>query len=112
MKFKFVRDEEGREKIYVGDAIVARVQRTALGGHIIETGGLFGPVPGLEHDFSAAIGAIEEAYGHADERGFWDRRQAEDMIAKYGVWFDNECTVEVDVPATKNAASSLSGDDS
>lgn len=109
MLFTFKRDEEGRERIYVGDALVGAVRQSDGGAHIIDTGGVYDPVPGLEHDTSASVGVIEDAYGYADEAGFWSRRKQWSadipIVDECGPWIHNEIAVDVFVPTTSTSLS-------
>lgn len=100
MLFTFKRDDEGRERVYVGNVLVAEIVKRnwACGGRAIITDGVYDSVPGLEHD--ASFGAIEDAYGYADEAGFFV-----DAIS--------EVTVDVPVPATTTTLTLVSeGDES
>ena len=82
MLFRFTRDEEGTERIHVGEVCVARM-----------TGrGLFNPgrtVPGMRD--ADILDAIERA----DDSGFWEH-----VAADVPFYERNEVTVDVPVPET------------
>lgn len=108
MLFTFKRDEEGRERIYVGDVCVAIMLRPPpAGNEDIATTSCWnsaGWVTGLEHWH------INSAIDGADEAGFWERK--EPKTTAWERWKKYEVTV--DVPVADNAALSVAvgGDES
>lgn len=98
MLFTFKRDDEGRERIYVGNVCVAElVDQTREHGW--ETG--------LEAR-GVTVDHIDEAIERADEAGFWDW----DHLRNHRPFVKNEVTV--DVPVADNAVLSVTmwGDES
>ena len=87
MQFTFRRDEEGRERIYVGDVCVFMMDPSRPPG---ERGELMGKVDGVDDD------AINDAIERADEAGFWDTAIGGADIWIYGP-VKHEVTVDVHV---------------
>lgn len=98
MQFVFKRDEEGRERIYVGDVCVAQCLPLCT-----QHDGEYLPiqdVPGVDGDL------IVDAIERADEAGFWH-------YGDYGGGYNLD-EVTVDVPIADNAVLSVTvgGDES
>lgn len=91
MQFMFKRDEEGRERIYVGDVLVA---------------GIDGRRPLLAYAVAGVTYRhLEDAIERADEAGFWQRRSPlMDGAASYR---RRETTVDVPVAETTSTILSL-----
>lgn len=114
MLFTFKRDEEGRERIYVGDVCVWQ----SRGDMRFNAGAGVHQVPGTtthKEEFNVVCDAIERA----DVAGFWamrDARSFEDITrhleAGVDAWINDEVTV--DVPVADNAVLSVTvgGDES
>lgn len=99
MQFVFKRDEEGRERIYVGDVCVA----TLVVGTNGAGGNPTGEVPCVKEQH------IADAVERADEAGFWSKKLC-GLVAMQLRWSRNE--VAVDVPVADNAVLSVTvGDD-
>lgn len=84
MLFTFKRDEEGRERIYVADVCVARIE---------------GPSD-VESTWSETMdSAIRDAIERADEAGFWGDEWCDDCGTTdcHAVPRKNEVTVDVQV---------------
>lgn len=106
MQFVFKRDEEGRERIYVGDVCVAQCLPLCT-----QHDGEYLPiqdVPGVDGDL------IVDAIERADEAGFWTASDAGGVLpwGENGTVCPNEVTV--DVPVADNAVLSVTvgGDES
>lgn len=106
MQFVFKRDEEGRERIYVGDVCVAQCLPLCT-----QHDGEYLPiqdVPGVDGDL------IVDAIERADEAGFWKfDAKTEPAEVNHGLdYINNEVTV--DVPVGDNAVLSVTvgGDES
>jgi hypothetical protein len=102
MLFTFKRDDEGRERIYVGDVLMAGIEcMKPL---------LAYAVAGVTYD--ALIDAIERA----DEAGFWGDEWCDDCGTTdcHTVPRKNEVTVDVPIPAQSSTVVSvvLEGDES
>lgn len=84
MQFVFKRDEEGRERIYVGDVCVWQCR----GDMRFNAGAGVHQVPGTtthKEEFKVVCDAIERA----DEAGFWETRPAERLpLGFQGVWWE------------------------
>lgn len=111
MQFVFKRDEEGRERIYVGDVCVAEMVEWPSDS--VTCWRSSGWVHGLEPWH------MQSAIERADAAGFWAMRDARsfgDIVAllETGVdaWLNDEVTV--DVPVADNAVLSVTvgGDES
>lgn len=106
MLFTFRRDDEGRERIYVGDVHIADIKRYE---DKTERCHYTGHVPGV--DFEHITSAIERA----DAAGFWDSRGDAYYVTTQTwktTWMHNEVTVDVPVPETTTTLILVSkGDD-
>lgn len=99
MLFTFKRDDEGRERIYVGDVHIADIKRNS---DKTEYCHYTGHVPGV--DFEHITSAIERA----DEAGFWSGHRDPFMLG----FTNNEVTVDVPVSETSTTLTLVSeGDD-
>lgn len=104
MQFTFKRDEEGRERIYVGDVCVAHCLPlcTQHDGEYLPMQG----VPGVDGEI------IVDAIERADEAGFWrpiDSGKHVLVINASGPTWVVECTV--DVPVADNAVLTVTQED-
>lgn len=101
MLFTFKRDNEGRERIYVGDVCVAQVWRK--GNHDIV-------------DSSMPAVQIRDAIERADEAGFWAQEAAEWNVLKRafkdGQWKNNEVTIDVPIADSTILTVENEGDES
>lgn len=102
MQFTFKRDEDGRERIYVGDVCVAQ---NAVGVTAWESVYV---ADGVDRK------ALDAAIERADEAGFWKfDAKSEPSEVNHGLdYINNE--VAVDVPVADNAVMSVTvgGDES
>lgn len=96
MLFTFKRDEEGRERIYVGDVCVRHSNEDVcvVGGQRAEV------VIGVTDAH------ISDAIERADEAGFWEVRKMSEFDDE---WISGEVTV--DVPVADNATLSVTTED-
>lgn len=97
MQFTFKRDEEGRERIYVGDVCIAALSMYVKGRVDV----IPATVAGLQEDH------VHDAIEHADEAGFWamhDASSFSDMVAHleagHDAWINDEVAVDVPVAET------------
>ncbi len=104
MLFTFKRDEEGRERIYVGDVCVARM----CDGHTSKQWRWATmPVEAEVDDMD-----IDDAIERADEAGFWRAPKAVGMTVGGGLIILGPCfQVTVDVPIADNAVLSVTTED-
>lgn len=104
MRFTFRRDEEGTERIYVGDVCAAVKLQTGapLFVAICSISGV------TDRHFADAI-------ERADEAGFWDSRGDAYYVTTQTwktAWMHNEVTVEVPITETSTTLTlTLEGDD-
>jgi hypothetical protein len=105
MLFTFKRDEEGRERIYVGDVCVARMRQDGPDEQHIERW-LWVTNVHRVHD-----GHIVDAIERADKAGFWSEHLHETgpCESQWLVLCPHEVTV--DVPVADNAILSVTTED-
>lgn len=98
MQFTFRRDEEGRERIYVGDVCVAE----GGGAHATILSKGYDLVDWIAADRFHAPDILSDAIERADEAGFWGTSPAPFFTF---TWDINE--VIVDVPVADNDVRSV-----
>src|SRR5687768_12561728 len=87
MLLTFKRDDEGRERIYVGDVCVAHTNNR----HDIIW-------QAVTHCTGVTQEAVDDAIERADEAGFWEESPHEDLHGWRTAWKrPNEVTVDVPV---------------
>jgi hypothetical protein len=98
MLFTFKRDDEGRERIYVGDVCVAKCMPlcTRLDGEYLPVQ----DVPGVDGEM------IVDAIERAGEAGFWEEEPHEDMHG-WRVKWKRPSEVTVDVPVADSTVLSV-----
>lgn len=96
MLFTFKRDDEGRERIYVGDVCVAELKAHDYDGSLV--------IDVLSMPLNATEEHIDDAIDRADEAGFWARSHW-GITDTTSAWDRNEVTV--DVPVADNVVLSV-----